>query len=324
MTYRVGVVGLGSIGMSLDFDVDDPGVIASHTKAVRQHPSFSLVGATDTNEMARELFQERYAVPGFSSVIDMMSVICPEVIVIATPTDTHPEIFEEVFQFDDVALVLLEKPLSFSRLADQRMLELAADKNTHVVVNFLRRADSSYLEILSLLKSGNLRPPFQGVCWYSKGVYNSASHFLDLLSGWFGQFTLVDAGSVQRRFGNDFDAEFLIENSVASIRFISLDDRNFSHHSIEIFSANGRLTYDMAGEEIHVRYSRRDPTFEGYFSLDADPCRIRSNLERAMFSVYDDLGGYLQKGTGSLPTLSESAQTAIVLHDISERVKQSR
>lgn len=321
MIYRVGLVGLGNIGMRLDLDVNEIDVIASHSKAVHEHPSFYLGGAADTTVQARDLFKEKYSAPAFASVSELVEAVSPEVLVIATPPETHANIFEAALKFDNVKLVLLEKPLSFSRSDDSRLLDILIGKNTQVLVNFFRRADSSFTKV-SALFDRELRPPFRGVCWYSKGIYNSASHFLDLLSAWFGPFKLAETGPLKRRFGPDIDIDFIIENSVATFNFISLDDRNFSHHSVEIFAANGRLTYDLAGDEIHVGYSHRDSIFENYYSLESKPSRISSDLKRGLFWVYDDIWDYLRNGSGSLPTLKESAQTATVLHDISERVNE--
>ena len=33
-----------------------------------------------------------------------------------------------------------------------------------------------------------MRPPIKGVCWYSKGLLNNGSHFINLLEFWLGDY----------------------------------------------------------------------------------------------------------------------------------------
>ncbi len=318
---RVAIVGLGSIGMGLDIDQPSADVIASHCRAITRHTSFTLAAGVDPDPVKRRQFEARFGRTAYDSAAAMMKESHPELVIVATPTSSHREVCEDVLSGPSPLAVLLEKPVSLCVGDDQFISDLEEKSGSLVLVNYLRRADTSYRDIVKLFREGRLTGPFEGICWYSKGLYNSASHFLDLLFGWFGPLEMEGKDHrVRERRGNDLDVEFVVSNQTARVRFIPLDDQNFSHHSLDVMARNGRLSYDRGGEDINVAFVEKDSLFPSYNRLGSRLQKIPGSSTDLMLRVYDDVLDHIEGRKGSLPTLAEALRVNVLLHSISESV----
>jgi hypothetical protein len=61
-----------------------------------------------------------------------------------------------------------------------------------LAVNYMRRFEPGAASLKKRIESGEFGSIFKGVAWYSKGIMNNGSHFIDLLRFWLGEVTGVD------------------------------------------------------------------------------------------------------------------------------------
>ena len=97
----------------------------------------------------------------------------------------------------------------------------------------------------------NWKTQLKGTVFYSKGLYNGASHFINLLNLWLGK--MVKLRILKKgKFFNQIDPEpdFEIVFELGSVIFFSHSDINFFHNSIDLFGICHRIQYEFDGKKL--------------------------------------------------------------------------
>lgn len=311
MSYTVLLVGLGQIGMSYDYLNADGNNILTHARAFHLNNSFTLVGAVDLDARKCESFAEQYGVYSTQNLCQALKKCSPDVVVIATPTNTHGEVVASVLRNHAPRVILCEKPLSYSKIEAADIVEKCKESGCELFVNYIRRSDPGAIEVKRRINCGELELPAKGVVFYSKGLFNNCSHFIDLLSFWLGSPSGVYNQKHQRLWDNiDPELDFTLEFGDGSVHFLALREENFTHCTLELIMSNGRLRYDEAGHIITWQSIVDDPVYGGYRSLDRRLIRIKSGLNCATWHAVDQLShhlegrpAYLCSGDDALKTL---------------------
>lgn len=244
---RVLIVGLGHIGQGYDYDLPASEHVFTHARAFSLDPHFALVGAVDPDAFARERFTARYGTPAFATIAEASGTI-PEVVVVATPTELHLATVEAVLATCHPRTLVCEKPLAFTLAEATRLLDLCRQRGCAVYVNYMRRTDPTTAELRARLRDGRIAAPLKGVVWYSKGLYNGASHFVNLLEDLLGtEPDLLQAGEGRITPTGDPEPDFTLRFERGTVSFHALRAENYVHYSMEWFSPNGRLRYERAG-----------------------------------------------------------------------------
>lgn len=300
MKYTVAIVGLGNIGFLYDRHLPAETHALTHARAFRQHPDFHLVAAIDPVPALRGEFERAFEVPAYASVADMPVGIQPDVVVVASPTETHASVVDSFLARCRPRAFLCEKPLSYSHDEAITMEEHCRAAGVQLYVNFIRRADPGVIEVKSRLESGRIAMPFKAVVWYSKGLLHNGAHFTDLLTYWFGPIGKLDLIASGRRFGSD-DAEpdVRIEFAQGSVIFCAAKEENYSHYTVEIVATNGRLRYEQGGQ-ITWQATVPHPILPGYRRLDEVPEEIANDMNRYQYRIAQQLSQALD---GRLHTL---------------------
>lgn len=242
-------MGLGQIGMGYDIQLPSAGFVLTHARAFALHPRFNLLGGVDPDSGKREQFTNTYGVPSFSNLREALTVLRPEVVVIATPTNLHAGTLDEVLEFGQPSLILCEKPLSSSLFEAGRMVERCRQLNIRLYVNYIRRADSAVLKIREMLKAGSISSPFRGVGSFSLGLIHNGTHLIDLLVFWFGKPSPAPTVSPRQRAGFAGDCpEFELKFAGGIVTLSEKSDSD--EFSLLVEFANGTLRYENWGETV--------------------------------------------------------------------------
>lgn len=134
----------------------------NHARVYHEIGDSDLVAVTDTNLPLASSVATSYAVPAFSNYYEMLSMIKPEAVSIAVPTAFHEEI--ALAAFEAGAHVLIEKPITASLEAGQRMIERARQLNIKFMVGHIVRFNPAIRELKRKLADGDLGRIFQIVC----------------------------------------------------------------------------------------------------------------------------------------------------------------
>jgi len=312
------VVGLGQIGMGYDLNSDPAQTVGTHCRAISLNDSMRLIAGVDQDNTRRQEFIASYCNTVVDSVGELYRQLDPDFVAVATPTSTHLRVFEEIASRARPNLVLMEKPLAASYAEAQEILRIAESSQIPVLVNFLRRADESFHLIRALYANSVLEPPHRGVCWYTGGALNSASHFIDLLQGWFGQLEVLNITRTFPINSFDFAGDFSLGNGQVEIDFLHLNPQNARHYSLHIYSQNGRLDYDLGGRRITMSNSGTDEHYSEQVALVARSTRVKSDFSKLMSKVYLDVETQLlANGPRSILTsLNEASSVNRILSEI--------
>ena len=151
------IVGLGSIGMLYDLESSDQAHVLSHAKAFSQHENFVLVAGVDPDPIARKKFSDKYSAWSGHDLAEALRISCPDVVVLASPTNTHAETLKSILAHAKPKVVLCEKPISYSLQEAQFMVSACRDANCLFFVNYLRRVEPGVVEIKRRLVVGEIR-----------------------------------------------------------------------------------------------------------------------------------------------------------------------
>ena len=288
MTRRVLLAGLGQIGMG--YDVAWPAAsVLTHARAASVHPSFDLIAAVDPLVERRERFKATYGVPAYPTLELALEAHHPEVVVIAGPTDQHGEMVRTLLRLQTPKALLCEKPLAVELVEARSLVASCAERNVSLYVNYVRQSDPGVIEVKRRLEAGEIRGPVKGVVWYSKGLLHNGSHFFNLLQYWVGPFergAIFDRGRLWE--GRDPEPGIHAVFKHGSVVFVAAREEDYSHYTVELIAANGRLRYDDGGALITWQPARRGLLSASVPSL-AEPEVIPSGMARYQWHVMEQL-----------------------------------
>lgn len=131
---KAGVLGVGKMG-------------EYHVGILSENRDVDLTAISDMNEERGRVISERYDVPYFSNIGDMLEKV--DVAVVAVPTQLHYKIAKEVLSAG--VHVLLEKPCSDNLEHARELFDLADRKNLILHVGHIERFNGAVQELHKLV-----------------------------------------------------------------------------------------------------------------------------------------------------------------------------
>lgn len=307
MKYKAAVIGLGKIGQGYDYDCPDKSFITTHSSGYHFHPSFDLVAGVDVNKDLCFEFEKKYRKPAFSSVHEMMERISPDVISIATPTNSHLDIFNQLASYSPKAIIL-EKPMAVSVNQAQNIVSTAKKRGIFLLVNYIRRFEPGTNKLKDVISNGIVGDIYKGVVWYGKGLKNNGSHFIDLLMYFFGDVRKIKLINKGRNFDalgyEDYEPDFQLEFSDKKIMFQSTRSECFSLGEFVLIGTKGTIFY--RDDKIEYSLTESDSINKGYTILQNKPTIINTEFEKYQYFVMDCLSKYF-KNNGNINSDGDSA-----------------
>ena len=296
--------------MGYDFDLEDPGMIASHAKAFAAHPDFELVGGVDPDIRACTRFSGRYGSWAGNDLVKALRLLRPDVVVVACPTQYHSESIRQTLRYAKPRAILCEKPLAYTLDEAEAMVSDCRAAGCLLYVNYLRRVESGVLEVKRRFQDGRIEAPFKGVLWYSKGLLHNGSHFSNLLEFLLGpveSFKIINPG---RSWGvADFEPDVRVKFKLGDLLFLAAKEEHFSHHEIQLVARNGCLRYEQGGARILWQSAVFEPNFPDQAVLSHHREEIRSDFSNLQLLVSDNLSACLRGNSSSLCSGEEALET---------------
>ena len=306
---RALLVGLGQIGCGYDaalsFVLDQPHSSAqtlTHARALACHPGFSLEAGVDPSPEARQRFSRLYGAPAYADLASWRSAcldLPPDLVVIAVAPQLQPSLVEELLQFTEPQLLLLEKPIARD-IEQGRLLHdvCARHPQMHVAVNYIRRWLPSVHAWRRRLHAGELGQLLHGHLTYGKGLLSNGSHFVNLAEGWLGPLTLgrvIDRGKACMGFDREANIELLAANhDMAPLQVRSVGSAGIRAGELDLWFECGRLCWLNHGETIAF-WPRQEPNHgDSHAPLSAEPDLHPTGLKNYQLEVVDALYRHLR------------------------------
>jgi len=252
--YKSAIVGLGQVAWKMDKNHDRLG-IWTHAEAYLRCSSTDLVAGFDPVKGERETFSDYYPITKtYSSLDKMMQKEEPDIVSICTPTATHLDVIKQLVEYP-VKAIFCEKPLHFSSIHSESIIELCERKNIILAVNYMRRWENLYLKIKELIDSKELGVLKSVVGYTNTALYMNASHMIDLIIMLCGRIYKIYGGKIDdsyirvvhgvQDYGGFF--HFATINGVEGFLYAFCDDVKKHQFEIDLQFTNGRIVVTRDG-----------------------------------------------------------------------------
>lgn len=277
--FEVCLIGLGNVGFG-KYVINKSRSTLDHYSAINSQESLELTCVID-KVFSQDSFGEKVR------ILNKVENVETDLVVVATGTESHLDITQQVLSKMKFRIMLLEKPGTKS-LAECLQLKSITENfsDRKIYVNFQRNYNPTIYQVLNNPKLGRLQC---GIVHYSNGALNNASHALALL------LNIVGPNPRARRLGQDLksieeDIDFELFNSEGlRIIFLSTLERNYSNFRIELDFEFGLVTYDSSKPTLNTRMRTQDPCFINKYCLEEIGNFTDINEIKAFENVYDFL-----------------------------------
>ncbi len=254
---RVAVIGLGEAGFTI------------HLPALRRIPEVSLVGAADSDPTRRARAGERFHVPVFASLDEILSATRADVVIVATPPEWHAEHCLQAIAGG--ADVICEKPFVSSVTQADQVIETAARANRRLAVNHqfrempifralreeVARPDSGEIAFAQVWQLMDL-PPWDQPGWRGRmtqrTLYEAGVHLLDLLIALFGEHPVAVQASTSAGGGPaPADAVALVTLEFSRGRLAHVTQNRLCKGPMQYFE----VRVEMAGKSLRASFGGR-------------------------------------------------------------------
>lgn len=168
---KVGVVGLGRMG-------------GIHLRNYTEMPGVEVVGVVDPVEQARKAAEERFGVPAFAT-LDELLALKPVAVSVCVPTFLHHEAGMRLLE--NGVNIVIEKPLAVTSAEGEELVAMARDKGAALMVGHVERFNPAVERLKSLLGDDLISVNIERVSPYPVRIQDVGvikdlgSHDLDLL-----------------------------------------------------------------------------------------------------------------------------------------------
>ena len=321
MALKAAVVGLGQIGMGYDYDLDPEKYILTHSQAIQTHPAFELMGGIDISDDNRKRFEKNFNRPSFAEINNDTRFADLDLMVVAVSTVAHLEIVKIIVSILTPKLILIEKPLSFSFDEAKEIVRITENNNIIIAVNYCREYEPGHRILYKRINSDELGNPLKAVCWYSKGIVNNGTHFIQLLANFMGgiiDIKIIDEGRKWDNIDPEPTLEIIYENGHAY--FIPAREENYSLFEMEIIGPKGKIKYYNGGSHYDWWKVSDDSVLKDYRKLKTKPSNTTTDVNKYQYHVYNNIAEYFE-GNSNLYCDGKSAlKTAQILDQIQQKI----
>jgi len=143
MQLRVGIVGIGSMGMN-------------HLRVLRDfnEEQVQLVGVAEINEANLKQVTSRFHVAGYTDYRQMVEEMRPDLVVVVVPTQLHFEVASYIL--DRGINVLLEKPMTSTIEEALVLIQIAHSHQVKLAVGHVERFNPAVVDVKRRLVAGEL------------------------------------------------------------------------------------------------------------------------------------------------------------------------
>lgn len=328
MSWRTVIIGFGRIADTLAEDhlVRKHFRHATHAEVLKDHPAFDWDAVIDPAPEALHRAHTKHGISHLWQDIDSINPNWqPEVAIIATPPNTRLTILKRL---PTLRAIVVEKPLARDINEAIQFSNMCTKCGTLAQVNYLRRGD---IHLQSLAAGGLLDvigQPLSVFMIYGGGLYNMASHLIDLSRMLLGEVKAAQAlRSIKESSinGDDPDIPFVLHmESGVVVTALTVDPVHYREAGLDIWGTNGRLCLMQEGLGIY-RYSRvTNRGVANTFEIESgNPEIIPSTLGNSLYRMYDNLSDAMKNGVELWSDSQSACRTEAVVNAIVISAKTS-
>ena len=253
-----------------------------------------MVGGIDSSASSREKFQGKFNKPAFKKISEVPTENGVDLVVLAIPPEKHLGEIKSLLTLLSPKLILIEKPFSRTFKEAREVMRISEEKGAEIAVNYIREYEPEHRRLVERINDGELGSPLTAVCWYTKGLINNGSHFIQFLNNFMG--TVIDINIIHtglRWEGKDPEPtlELVYENGRAY--FLPGQEENFRLFEMELIGTEGKVKYYQGGEYLDWWKIRKKSTMSGHKTLRLKPERTHTSMKFYQYHVYENIAQFL-------------------------------
>jgi predicted dehydrogenase len=183
-TYRLGIVGLGRMGSTIDAEVEDYPAITlpySIAAAARAIPRLELVAGCDIVAEKNRAFRDKWGVVNTHTDYEkMLASEKLDMVAICTPGPLHARMTLAAAQAG-VAMIYCEKAMACSMKEADEVKKALESRHTVFNTGVLRRFDPRYHQARELIQKGRIGTPRAAVHYASASLLHGHIHSVDTI-----------------------------------------------------------------------------------------------------------------------------------------------
>jgi len=197
---RAGIIGCGRIASSFS-NTSRRGYSRTHMGAYQGAKDIEVIAVCDINKKnLKECLNKWDIQRGYLNYKEMLEKEKIDIVSICTPVESHYFLIKEVTKNKHIRAIFCEKPISDNIRDANKIIELCQKRNILLMVNHQRRFAPFYQELKQNISSGKLGKIQQVNCYYTRGIFNTGTHILDLFCFLFGEPEWITAIYSQNKF----------------------------------------------------------------------------------------------------------------------------
>ena len=286
MIYTAAVIGCGRIGCGFDDEYQRRKIIHTHAGSYKNNNNINLIALSDLDKEKLNKYSLKYKTNKYLNYKDLLETETPDIVSICTRDHLRLEIIEECAKYN-VKAIFCEKPLSRSPEEAKKIISICEENNILLTVNHIRRFGGFHKDFSQAISNNEIGDIQQITCYYSGGIFNSGTHFIDLLLMYFGEIEWVSGIRSTNQFNNqEINADATYYNQEINIDGILHFKNGYRAHlqainsgygvqELNILSTKGRILVNLLAPfttQPFIRFEKpcENKFFEGYRELFSD------------------------------------------------------
>ena len=309
--YSVTIIGGGAI--SCGYDNPNDTHVTTHTHGAILHSDISLKAIVEVDEKRQQYIANKWgeSFKIFSNIQNCIQSYTSDIIIVATPTDTHFQIIKQVLYYYTPKLIICEKPF-VSNLDEYEQLNLLLEKsNTKIITHFPRRFDPSINILQQKINQANEIYHFYGT--FTKGLIHNGSHMIDLIHMFIGDLTHIQP--IEKEICNkDIFGKFFITTDKASGIISNIDNDKLSLFELVIYSDIAKFAITGDKQNIVIHYTKNSEDFKDYISYSVQET-LSKTLDKYGYNLFDSAINLIEndKEYNKIKTIQDNVNRFIFL-----------
>lgn len=198
-----------------------------------------------------------------------------EAVIITAPTKIHYEICMEILKYENIKLIICEKPFGYDYKNSLKVLNLIKKKKKTLIINYQRRWDPFYIKIKKIIQKKQLGSLISMISHVDKALYQNSSHMIDLhifLAG----IDIYSKGIIDKknepRIVNgikEYGGHIMIKHKSETISFINASANTMfkKFFEIELNFSDGRIKIENDNDSYLLYKFEKSKNFKKYYEL---------------------------------------------------------
>jgi predicted dehydrogenase len=319
--YSAALIGAGRIGLLLESDAKRRKP-ATHAGMWAHHGRFDLAAVCDSEEGRFDA--ARAVAPNvacYTDAAEMLSAVKPDVVSIATWRDSHHAMMKLALDHG-VPAIICEKPIAERREDAAEVVDEAARRGVHLLINHRRRFDPLLYPFRDDLAKGIIGDLLQVNAFYVYGLLTTATHLVDTLRMILGPIAgevawVTGHANPFATFHPDDDPNidgFLGFESGLKAAVQSLSMKDYDNFDFHFYGRAGKAVFKNIGRTIEIFKVVPSQEHEGFTELADIPDEVRGGEPRDLFgAMADNVLDCLEGRATSLSTGDDSLKALDIL-----------